>query len=133
MQTLAKEIMSRELLTANRRSTVEEIVKLFIHHRITGVPVVDARGRMIGICSEYDLIRQVSAAGKPGFLPFRKTIEFSRKIESVEEDTPLSLIVRKFVSKKYRRLPVLDKKGKLVGIITRRDLMRVFFYQAKLG
>lgn len=133
MPTLAKEIMSRDLLTARKGSTVEEIVKLFIHHRITGVPVLDARGKMIGVCSEYDLICQVAESKKKDFQPFQKAIRFSRKVEAIDEDAPLSQIVRSFVDKKYRRLPVVDKKGKLVGIITRRDLMRVFFYQAKLG
>jgi CBS domain-containing protein len=130
--TLAKEIMTRDILTANVQSTVEEMVKLFIHHRVTGVPVIDAAGKMIGVCSEYDLIRQVSRSKLSGFKPFRKPIRYSTKVEAVDEDTPLELVVQKFVAKKFRRLPVVDHEGHLVGIITRRDLMKVFFYQAKL-
>ncbi len=132
MSTQAKEIMSRELLTAFKNSTVEEVLKLFMHHRITGVPVVDANGKMIGVCSEYDVIRQVAKAKKNHEGLYQKPIQFSRKVEAVKETMPLKDVVRRFVNKKFRRLPVIDSKGKLVGIITRRDLMRIFYYQARL-
>ena len=124
--------MSRELLTVKADSSVEQILKLFIHHRVTGVPVVDDQGKMVGVCSEYDVIRQVAAAKGKSNAVYSNPISFSKKVEAIQEDTPLKDIVECFITKKYRRLPVLNAKGQLVGIITRRDLMRVFFYRAHL-
>jgi CBS domain-containing protein len=63
---------------------------------------------------------------------FREPITFTRKVEAVDEKMPLPKIMDIFVKSRFRRLPVVSKNGKLIGIITRRDLMKLFFYQAAL-
>ncbi len=136
MNTRASEIMSAELLTAKEGITVEEALRIMINSRITGMPVVDAKGKMIGVLSEYDLIKQMSEKGRkekkdPKGL-FKKPAMYSKEAFSITEDTPLSKIVEHFVESRFRRVPVTNKSGKLVGIITRRDLMRVFYYRAQL-
>jgi CBS domain-containing protein len=131
-KTTAQDIMSTELITIREDDTVEDALKALVNHRITGLPVVDKRGRLIGIISEYDLIRQLSKHKKIKQEAFMERIEFSRETHGLPASTPLAEIVEKFLSTKFRRMPVLDKKNKLIGIITRRDLMRLFFYRAKL-
>lgn len=132
MKTLAKEIMATEVLTVTPQSTTEEAVQLFVKHNITGVPVVDATGKMIGVCSEYDVIKSVAKKSNKGIRKLNRPIRYTRKVVSILEDTTLPEVVRLFIENKVRRLPVLDKRGKLVGIISRRDLMKVFYYRAKL-
>lgn len=124
--------MSNDVLTAREDMTIEEVLKLLINSRITGMPVVDKDGKMVGVVSEYDILEQLSTA--TDFKPdaFRKKIQFSKSADSITASTPLSEIIDRFVKAKYRRLPVIDESGKLIGIITRRDLMRVFYYRAAL-
>jgi len=132
MKTFANEIMSRKVTTATPKSTVEEMLKVFVNKKITGLPVVNAKGKMIGVYSEYDLIQQVASAGEINPEVLRQVIVYTEKVEAVRHDEVLERIVSRFVGQKFRRLPVVDDQGHLVGIITRRDLMKVFFYQAKL-
>src|SRR5690606_24103632 len=131
-QTTAKDIMSTELIQATEQMTIEEALKILINNRITGLPVVDNTGKMKGVVSEYDLLNQIAKSKKMDSKVFGECIHFSSKVDFITEDTPLSTIMKEFISTKYRRLPVLNQDGKLVGIITRRDLMRVFYYRARL-
>ncbi|MBC7691946.1 MAG: CBS domain-containing protein [Methylotenera sp.] len=133
METTAKEIMSTEMLNATEGMTIEEALKLLINSRITGLPVVDAEGKMIGVLSEYDILMQISQAKNMKPEVFQQVITFSRKADTIAENMPLNDIVKRFIDSKYRRLPVVNKAGKLIGIITRRDLMRVFYYRARLS
>lgn len=133
METIAKEIMSTEVLTATREMTLEDAAKLLVNSRITGFPVVDSKGKMIGVFSEYDLLAQVGTQRplKPDV--FQQKIKFSKETKAIQETMPLDQIIDLFIKSKFRRLPVVNKTGRLVGIITRRDLMRLFYYRAKLA
>lgn len=132
-ETTAKEIMTRDLIHATDDMTIEDALKVLINYRITGLPVVDKKGKMTGVLSEYDILDQISKSKKTNSKIFQQIIRFSKKVDAISEDTPLSKIVSEFIETKYRRLPVINKKGKLVGIITRRDLMKVYYYRARLA
>ncbi|HUP56333.1 MAG TPA: CBS domain-containing protein, partial [Bdellovibrionota bacterium] len=64
---------------------------------------------------------------------FHTKAQFSGPAFSLPETAPLEEIIKHFIESKYRRIPIVADDGKLIGIITRRDLMRLFFYRAKLG
>jgi len=131
-KTTAADIMSTELIVIQDDENVEEALKTLINYKVTGLPVVDKKGKMLGVLSEYDLIRQIAKNKRITSDIFLKKIEFSHPTETVNADAPIQEVIKKFVELKFRRLPVVDKKNKLVGIITRRDLMRMFYYRAKL-
>lgn len=133
MDTQAKDIMSTNLITLTDKATVEEALKILINARVTGVPIVnDRNGKMVGVLSEFDIIKHIG--GKKEIQPkfFREKIKYSKKAKFIYTSTPLTEIIDLFVEFKYRRLPVVDEEERLVGVITRRDLMRIFFYRAKL-
>ena len=132
MQTPAKEIMSRKVLFVREGDSVEQTVKLLVNNKITGLPVTDAEGRMVGVVSEYDILVQLSSKVDPSPEDFRQPIQFSRTVQAVAEETPLNEVVQLFIESKFRRLPVLDPAKKIVGIITRRDLMRVYYYRTRI-
>ncbi|MBC7386075.1 MAG: CBS domain-containing protein [Cryobacterium sp.] len=132
-ETTAKEIMTRDLVRATDGMTIEEALKVLINHRVTGLPVVDENGKMTGVISEYDILSQISKSKKNRGEVFQDLIVYSRKVDAISEDTPLSKIVNEFLDTKFRRLPVVDKDGSLVGIITRRDLMKVYYYRSRLA
>lgn len=133
MKTTAKDIMTSKMIVAKEGMNIEDAVKLLVNNRITGLPVVDGQGRMIGILSEYDIIARVGKEEKIEPALFKDCIPFSKTVETVGEDTPLSEVLDRFIQLKCRRLPVLDSKGQLVGIISRRDVMKVLYYRAKVN
>lgn len=130
--TQAKDIMSSKLIVAKEEMNLEDAMKLLVNNKITGLPVVDSKGKMVGILSEYDIIARVAKEKtlEPGI--FRNKISYTHKVESVQDDAPLTEILDRFISLKCRRLPVIDEEERLVGIISRRDVMKVLFYKAKV-
>jgi CBS domain-containing protein len=133
MKTLARDIMSTEIISVRSGTSIEEALKLLVNSKITGLPVTDEEGRMVGVFSDYDVIAQISSGGEPTPERFKQPISFSKEIKAITEQTPLSEILELLVSSKYRRLPVVGREGKLVGMITRRDLMKLFYYRMTLA
>lgn len=133
MKTTAKDIMSSKLIVAREGMNIEDAVKLLVNNKVTGLPVVNSEGKMVGIISEYDIIAKVGIEKKLDPSLFKDGIPYTKAVESVDEDTPLQDILNRFIQLKCRRLPVLDKDGRLVGIISRRDVMKVLYYRAKVN
>lgn len=133
METTAREIMSEKLVVAHDKMTIEEAVKLLVNNKITGLPVVDTKGRMVGVLSEYDIIASVGTEKRISNELFKNLISFTKEVIAVEGGTPLSEIMDRFIKLKCRRLPVIDKDNKLIGIISRRDIMRLLYYRAKVA
>ncbi len=121
--------MTTNLVLGSPEMTLEEAIKILFSERITGLPVVDADKKMVGVVTEYDVIRQVR--GKPGVLSLKRRIRYTKKVTSVSVDASFEEILKIFVERKVRRLPVLDKKGRLAGVISRHDIMRILFYRSK--
>jgi CBS domain-containing protein len=132
MKTLAQDIMSTEIISVREGTTIEEALKLLVNSRITGLPVTNKEGTMVGVFSDYDVITQISESGLPKAETFRQPIKYSTEVKSVTEKTTLEEILKLFISSRFRRLPVINSESKLVGIITRRDLMKLFYYRMTL-
>jgi CBS domain-containing protein len=132
MKTTAQDIMSTEVLTIREGATLEEALKILINNRITGLPVVNAENEMTGMVSEYDIMTQIAEMPSLDKADLSVPCKYAGGTTSVATTTGLKDIIDHFIKLKYRRLPVVDKRNKLVGIITRRDLMRLFYYRARL-
>jgi CBS domain-containing protein len=133
MKTTAQDIMSTELLTIQEGFSLEEALKILLNNRITGMPVVNKNQELIGVVSEYDLMVQISEMIQPEKADLSVPFKYSQTATAIPSTTELSEIIAMFIDKKYRRLPVVDAKKKLVGIITRRDLMKLFYYRSRLA
>jgi len=124
--------MSTELLTVQEGASVEEALKILLNNKITGLPVVNKTNDLVGVVSEYDIMVQISEANVEKVnlsVPFK----YSPVAKTIQGNTSLEEIIDIFISLKYRRLLVVDDKNKLTGIITRRDLMKLFYYRARLA
>jgi CBS domain-containing protein len=64
---------------------------------------------------------------------FKASITYTKEVIAVDGDAPLTEIMDRFISLKCRRLPVIDANKKLIGIISRRDIMRLLYYRAKVS
>jgi len=146
----AKDIMTKNVITINKDSTVSELAKLLIKNKICGVPVVDSNGKLVGMATEADIIVKESNLPFPlsfsfafleSYESYTKTTKdylktriediMTRKIKIVNEDMPVSKVVNMMINNNINRLPVLDKSNKLVGIITRENIIASMIKKGK--
>jgi CBS domain-containing protein len=109
----AKDIMTREVVTVSPSLPVKMLANLLIKNQISGAPVADKKGQIVGLVSETDVIAK---KGKQV-----KTI-MSNKVVQITEETPVEEIARLMTAHKIRRLPVMRGKS-LVGIVSRADVV----------
>ncbi|HET8563238.1 MAG TPA: CBS domain-containing protein [Candidatus Binatia bacterium] len=109
----AKDIMTRDVITVSPTLPVKTLANLLIKNQISGAPVADKKGKIVGVVSETDLIAK---KGKQV-----KTI-MSNKVIQITEETPVEEIARLMTAHKIRRLPVMRGKS-LVGIVSRADVV----------
>jgi CBS domain-containing protein len=116
----AKEIMTRDVVTVTPMCRLYDAVELMLERRVSGLPVVDDKQRLVGIISEFALLVLTydKDAGDETVAQ-----HMTRPVTSVEENALLSDIADIFILNRFRRVPV-TRDGRLVGIISRRDLMR---------
>lgn len=110
------EIMTRSVITVPISMPVKDVAQLLNEKRITGLPVVDDAGLVVGVLSELDIIsRQGSIASDI----------MSANVISARQDADAEDVARLLTDRRIRRVPILED-GKLVGIVSRSDLIRLF-------
>ncbi|MCL6621999.1 MAG: CBS domain-containing protein [Syntrophobacterales bacterium] len=143
----ARDIMTREVVTAGPEDSVEDLARLLAERRISGVPVVDDQGRVLGVVTQSDLLKRTREPTLPVALNildlhlfletpgrFRQRLEkllghtvrqvMSSPAITVAPDTPVSELARLMEDKGIHTLPVVEE-GRLVGIVGKLDLIRV--------
>ncbi len=116
MDIPVREIMTRSVITVPISMPVKDVAQLLNEKRITGLPVVDAAGLVVGVLSELDIIsRQGVIAGDI----------MSANVISATQDADAEDVARLLTDRRIRRVPILED-GKLVGIVSRSDLIRLF-------
>lgn len=126
-QTRAHEVMRTKLVTAKPDMSVMQVVELLLKHKISGAPVLDASGNLVGIISELDCVNHISHAAMNG-VPLRRVQDLmTRDVETVSPDATLLTLVHIFSHKRYRRVPVVDERGHMLGQISRRDVMKALY------
>jgi CBS domain-containing protein/anti-sigma regulatory factor (Ser/Thr protein kinase) len=113
------EVMTREVITVAPQTSMAELREILREHRISGTPVLE-NGELVGIISIEDLIK-VLAEGKMGATVGEK---MTRDPVTLCADEPVVLAVNHFTRYGFGRFPVVDEKGKLVGILTRGDIIQ---------
>jgi CBS domain-containing protein len=115
--------MASHLVTFTADMEIMQAVHVLIRHKISGAPVVDAGGKLIGMLSEKDCLRVAVLADKPGFDTPLVGDYMATKVDTVSPDTDLFDVASHFAEVSYKRFPVVDK-GRLVGQISRTDVLR---------
>jgi CBS domain-containing protein len=141
----AHQIMTRKVITVKGDTPVLDAANLMLQHHISGLPVVDETGRLIGMVSEWDFVRRSEIGtqrprirwleflmGVVGKAAQDYVREHGRKVSDImtqddlciaTEDMPLSELVRLMERRNVRRMPVV-RGHTLIGIVTRTDLLR---------
>jgi CBS domain-containing protein len=120
----ARDIMTRDLITVSADEEITVVLTRLIEHDISGVPVVDGSGALVGILTERDCI---DIALEAGYFDERggKISQFmTTPVKTVDVDTAIVEIAQLMCRSSHRRFPVLDG-GRLVGLISRRDILKV--------
>jgi CBS domain-containing protein len=110
---IAKNIMTRDVITVTPAMSVKSLAMALIKNQISGAPVADKSGKIIGIVSESDI---VAKKGKD----VRSIM--SKKVISVVQETPVEQIAELMTTHHIKRLPVMND-GKVIGIVSRADIV----------
>ncbi len=138
----AKDVMTSPVVSVDPDSTVTEAVRIMLTRRISGLPVADKNGRLVGVVTEGDFLRRAETGTQrqrprwlefivgPGRLASEYARSHGRKISeimtadpvTVTEDTPLEEVVRLMEKRQIKRVPVV-RGDAMVGIISRANLL----------
>ena len=118
-----RDYMSASLITFTPDMEILEAVHVLVTNRISGAPVLDLRGNLIGMLSEQDCIKVALNAAYHNEWGGRVEEFMSREVKTVDADASIVDIAEIFVEMSYRRLPVLER-NRLVGQISRHDILR---------
>lgn len=120
----AKDFMVTKLVTLPPDLDVLEAVRILLKNHISGAPVVDSGGKYLGVFSEKCAMHVILDAAYDQ-LPTNEVRAFmDTEAQTIGPETDLLAIAQLFLLTSFRRLPVLDENGKLLGQLSRRDVMR---------
>jgi CBS domain-containing protein len=141
----AGDVMTTGAATVHAHASLAEAARILIENRISGLPVVDADGKLVGIVTEHDFLRRehgkrprwldVLLADNAGQITARELNErrvedvMSRNPVSVGPETPIEVIYQLMEGHKVKRIPVVTK-GKVVGIVSRANLLQAMMRKA---
>ncbi|AJO23171.1 CBS domain protein sometimes clustered with YjeE [Heyndrickxia coagulans] len=141
-----KDFMIRDVITVKKETTIRELLKVLAHHRIGGVPVVDAEGKLLGMISDGDVIRFLQPKARTVYdfyitivvneqedfneklvhsldFPVEKIMK-RRELYTVRPEDDFENALRILVKHHFKKLPVVNQAGRVVGVISRGDIMR---------
>ncbi|MFI7602404.1 CBS domain-containing protein [Actinoplanes sp. NPDC049681] len=134
------DVMTRDVVAVEVGTPYRTVVDLLVGRRISAVPVVDRSQRVVGIVSEADLLHKVEAPGtvRPWFRFSRRrraedakaagrTVEnvMTAPVVTILPSQSVAAAARRMHDVKVKRLPVEDDLGRLIGIVTRSDLLKI--------
>lgn len=125
----AKDAMSKEVVTVGTGVKIREIEALFEEHDFNAFPVIEG-GRMVGLVTKLDFLKHFVFTPKTIIPQYERLLEDPVRVImsvtplTISPETPLTRVLELMIETKRRSFPVVDGEGKLVGIISREDLMR---------
>ena len=119
---LVKEAMSRDVKTVNPTQALQEAAKIMLDIDVGALPVGE-NDRLVGMITDRDIAVRGVAAGKPSSAQVREVM--SEEVRYCFEDEDISHIVQNMAQQQIRRLPVVDRNKRLVGILALADLATV--------
>jgi len=144
MDLLARDIMTDTVIACVAETKLEDAVRTLAEHEISGMPVIDAGGRVVGVISETDLLladhletpRMKTALF--GFYVLRESVMdrmaelrglrvedvMSKHVITFGPEAPVDEVARTLHDKQINRAPIVDGDGKLIGLLSRADIIR---------
>ena len=146
----AKDIMTTDVIVANKNDSIANVAKLLIKEKIGGLPVVDEGNLVVGVISETDIMKKENNIDSPRIINFFQGLIFlddlkeieeeikniaaykvedlmSKDIITVNENDTFDYIANIMIKKSINRVPVVDEKNTLKGIICRYDIIKAMY------
>ena len=121
----ARDYMATNLITFTPDMDVLEAVEWLLDYQISGAPVVDEQHQLIGVLSERDCLKTVLSAAYHDDLGATVGELMTAEVDTVDADTNIVELAELFLKSNRRRYPVVEE-GRLVGLISRRDVLKAF-------
>lgn len=147
-----KEIMSKDIVSIRPEDNAKGALALLFKMEISGLPVIDKEGKLVGMFTEKDVLKHIlpSYLEKVGLFIYEENPKYIRnkfqdlmnlsvcqlmrkEVITIDEDTSLCEVARLMLTEKIRRIPVLDKEKKIVGIVAREDIVKAYAKEAGYG
>jgi CBS domain-containing protein len=147
MSKTVADVMSRDPILVRTDTPLKEAIQILAERRISGLPVVDENGKLVGVLSETDLMWQETGATPPAYIMFLDSVIYlqnpgtyerelhkalGQTVGEVMTSDAITIAPDKFLreaaalmhERNVRRLPVIDKSEQVIGILTRGDIVR---------
>lgn len=147
MNKTVAEVMTPSLITVKPETPLKEAIALLVEHKISGMPVINDDGELVGVLSESDLMWQETGVEPPPYIMILDSIIYlqnpsryekeihkalGQTVADVMSDKPITINSSQTVKqaaqllhqKQIRRLPVIDSEKKVIGILTQGDIIR---------
>lgn len=122
-QVTVKDYMASNVITLSPEMGMSEAIKVFLSHRISGAPVVNNVGELLGLLSEKDCLKVIHDAAYHESMGGKVADYMSTEIKTVPSYMGIVEVSELFINHSYRRFPVLEG-NKVVGQISRRDVLK---------
>lgn len=144
MEVTAKEIMNTKVITVDENAKLSDVIELLVSNNISGVPVVNKSGMLVGMITEEDLInsrkrewaiprlalygiwrvpeRLLEDAYKEGCKLTAADI-MTRKVITAEPDALIKNLAQTMINKHINRIPIVDEDDNIIGIVSRADIL----------
>ncbi|PCI66305.1 MAG: CBS domain-containing protein [Piscirickettsiaceae bacterium] len=122
---LIKDYMTKNVSTFTPELDISEAIKFLNKHKISGAPVVDDRGNLVGMLSEQDCLKVALQSSYYEDVVGGAVSEYmTSPVKTVSDTASVVDLADKFIKSSFKRYPVLDEDGNLVGQISRSDVLR---------
>lgn len=137
-----RDIMTTDPISVRTDTLLKEAARIMVRHQVSGLPVIDDIGKLVGIVTEGDFLRQEASRDRPYRMslldalfgdadtdvPSAETVEevMTSKVVTITPEATLGEAARMMSSRNVKRLPVVNMEGRLEGIISRADVVNAF-------
>lgn len=147
---LVRDLMTKDVVTVKPTDTVNEVAEVLFQNHFTGLPVVDEHGKLLGMIAERDFITSDSRIYLPTYIKLLQEMDYirgdkkfmsedaaaivnataadimNRSVVTTSGDTNIEQLAELFATKRVNPIPVVDPYNKILGIISRSDLIKLF-------
>lgn len=123
---LVEDYMAKKLITFTPEQSIYDVIYTLLTHKISGGPVINLRGELVGVISEGDCMKEV-VKGKYHNMPVltgKVADHMAKNVVTIHPKMNILEVAHLFLKKRLRRFPVISDDGKLVGQISQRDIMK---------
>ncbi|NEO12887.1 MULTISPECIES: CBS domain-containing protein [unclassified Moorena] len=154
MAKTVAEVMTREPIVVQPQTPIKEVIKIIAEQSISGLPVVNEAGKLVGVISEADLLWQETGVEPPVYIMFLDSViylenpaRYDQELHkalgqtagevmtghpmSIKPDKPLRKAAKLMQEKSIHHLPVTDEAEQVIGILTSGDIVRAMAAELK--